>query len=138
MFCEKCGAQMADTETFCPNCGAQQSVANAAPAAYGAPAAPAAPTFKLYDILVFVAIAVMAIGTLLPVFSASAFGQSKSLNFFSDEGVFDANGIFVLIPQSLCPPMVYSLLLLLLQLLLFTCSTKKSLWLFPQQLQLCF
>ena len=82
MFCEKCGTQIADTESFCPNCGAQQSVANASAPVYGAPAAPAASTFKLYDILVFVAIALMAIGTLLPLFSANVMGRSIGINSF--------------------------------------------------------
>ena len=82
MFCEKCGTQMADTERFCPNCGAQQSVINVSAASYGAPAAPAASPFKLYDILVFVAIAIMAIGTFLPLISMNAMGQSASINSF--------------------------------------------------------
>ena len=104
MFCEKCGTQIADTENFCPNCGAQQSVADASAPAYGAPAAPAASTFKLYDILVFVAIAIMAIGTLLPLITVSFLGQSGSINYlgigsgvFKDAPIDMGDGIFVII-----------------------------------------
>lgn len=48
MFCQKCGAQLADGSSFCVSCGAQQVPQQAAPQ-QAAPQQAAAPTFAQYN-----------------------------------------------------------------------------------------
>jgi len=94
MFCEKCGAQIADTEVLCPECGAKQStVAEATPAS----GILVSSSVKLYDILVFIAIGLMAIGTFLPVASVSMYGITQSVSYVSGGEGVDGNGIFVIL-----------------------------------------
>ncbi len=99
MFCNKCGNQVADNEQFCPNCGAPVGAPQNNTSGFKFdPSSFSIPT-DLFGRLVMGGSALLAIGTLLPIYTASAMGISQGVSFISGDGFFihGTSGIFVLI-----------------------------------------
>lgn len=87
MFCSNCGHQMTPDQNVCPQCGTKRAGAAATPS-FSFPSMASGSVSSMLAPLMYIAAALMLIGTLLPISTVSFLGASQSFSYIEGDGIF--------------------------------------------------